>query len=245
MARKNYYDEKYVDDMLTEYQGIVETESDAKGRKIVINKTPRVEYLENEITKEVLKVVKAIIFLYRYDRYFIEYDELEALGIMACFQNYLKWDPAYGSSFNFFSLIVKKCLYGVTTRNSKKREKIVYLEDLGDAVHSAKFPNIKQFVDDLRDALIDIVDTTFLGKKRKKYLLIANVICDYIIKTQAYISKTDLYKFCGNYALRASDVRTFINDMKKYYSDISAIIEVEADDKISDQVSSGSQLEEA
>ena len=87
MARKNYYDEKYVDDMLTEYQTIVETAQDTKGRKIVINKTPRVEYLENEITKEILKVVKAIIFLYRYDRYGIEYDELEAVGIMACFQN--------------------------------------------------------------------------------------------------------------------------------------------------------------
>lgn len=245
MAKKNYYDEEYVDGMLLEYQSIVETEIDSKGKKIVVNKTPRVEYLENEITKEVLKIVKAVIFLYRYDRYFIEYDELEALGIMACFQNYLKWDSQYGSSFNFFSLIVKKCLYGVTTRNSKKREKIVYLEDLGDAVHSARFPNIEQFVSDLKDALIDIIDSNFLGKKRKKYLIISNVICDYITKTQAYISKTDMYKFCGNYALRASDIRAFINDMKKFYSDISSIIEVEADDKVSDQVSNGSQLEEA
>ena len=244
MAKKNYYDEKYVDDMLMEYQAIVETTQDAKGRRIVINKTPRVEQLETEITREVLKVVKAIIFLYRYDRYFIEYDELEALGIMACFQNYLKWDPAYGSSFNFFSLIVKKCLYGVTTRNSKKREKNVYLEDLGDAVHSSKIPNIERFADDLKDSLHDIIDSTFLGKKRKKYNMIAGVICDYIVKTKAYISKTDLYKFCGNYGLRASDVRLFINDMKGHYTDISSIIEVEADDKISDQVSSGSQLEE-
>lgn len=244
MARKNYYDEKYVDDMLMEYQGIVETEQDAKGRKIVINKTPRVEFLETEITKEVLKVVKAIIFLYRYDRYFIEYDELEALGIMACFQNYLKWDPTYGSSFNFFSLIVKKCLYGITTRNSKKREKNVYLEDLGDAVHSSRVPNIEDFVYSLEDVLRDLIDCTFLGKKRKKYLFITKVICDYIMKTKAYISKTDMYKFCGNYSLRASDIRLYINDMKKYYSDISSIIEFEADNKVSDQTSSGSQLEE-
>lgn len=244
MAKKNYYNEEYVDGMLTEYQQIVETVVGEKGKKIVVNKTPRVEYLENEITKEVLKVVKGIIFLYRYDRYFIEYDELEALGIMACWQNYLKWDPAYGSSFNFFSLIVKKCLYGVTTRNSNKMKKNVYLEDLGDAVHSARTPNIEQFVGDLKDALLDIIDSNFLGKKRKKYLMISNVICDYIMKTQAYISKTDMYKFCGNYSLRASDIRAFINDMKRFYSDISSIIEVESDDKISDQVSNGSQLEE-
>lgn len=244
MAKKNYYDEKYVDDMLVEYQAIVETEQDAKGRKIVVNKTPRVEFLETEITKEILKVVKAIIFLYRYDRYFIEYDELEALGIMACFQNYLKWDPIYGSSFNFFSLIVKKCLYGVTTRNSKKREKNVYLEDLGDAVHSSRVPNIEEFVYSLEDMLRDLIDSSFLGKKRKKYLLITKVICDYIMKTKAYISKTDMYKFCGNYSLRASDIRVYINDMKKYYADISSIIEFEADDKVSDQTSSGSQLEE-
>lgn len=245
MAKKNYYDEEYVDGMLLEYQSIVETESNSKGKKIVVNKTPRVEYLENEITKEVLKIVKAVIFLYRYDRYYIEYDELEALGIMACFQNYLKWDSSSGSSFNFFSIIVKKCLYGVTTRDSKKREKIVYLEDLGDAVHSARFPNIEQFVSDLKDALVDVIDSNFLGKKRKKYLIISNVICDYIMKTQSYISKTDMYKFCGNYALRASDIRVFINDMKRFYSDISSIIEVETDEKVSDQSSNGSQLEEA
>lgn len=240
---KNYYDEKYVDDMIIEYQNSVETELDAKGHKIVICKTPRIEYLETQITKEVLKVVKAVIFLYRYDRY-LEYDELEALGIMACFQNYLKWDPQYGSSFNFFSLIVKKCLYGVTTRNSKKREKNVYLEDLGDAVHASKIPNIEEFVYDLNSVLVDVIDSNYLGKKRKKYLLISQVICDYIMKTKAYISKTDMYKFCGNYSLRASDIRVFINDIKRFYSDISSIIEIEADEKISDQISNGSQLEE-
>lgn len=245
MAKKNYYDEKYVDDMLVEYQNTVETTQDPKGKKIVINKTPRIEYLETEITKEILKVVRAIIYLYRYDRYYIEYDELEALGIMACFQNYLKWDPAYGSSFNFFSLIVKKCLYGVTTRNSAKREKNVYLEDLGDAVHSSKMTNIEGLVDNLKDILTDIIDSNFLGKKRKKYSMISNIICDYILKTKAYISKTDMYKFCGNYSLRASDIRGFVNDMKKYYGDISSIIETELDEKISDQVSNGSQLEEA
>lgn len=227
---KNYYNEKYVNDMLFEYQNIVETTQDAKGHKIVINKTPRVEYLETQITIEVMKVVKAIIFLYRYDRY-MEYDELESLGIMACFQNYLKFDPQYGSSFNFFSLIVKKCLYGVTTRNSKKREKNVYLEDLGDAIHSPKVPNIEEFVYDLRAALYDVVDCNFLGKKRKKYNLITDVICDYIMKTKAYISKTDMYRFCGNYSLRASDIRLYINDIHKYYNEISIIIDADVEDK--------------
>lgn len=240
---KNYYNEKYVDDMLIEYQQIVETELDAKGHKIVINKTPRVEYLETQITIEVLKVVKAIIFLYRYDRY-LEYDELESLGIMACFQNYLKWDPVYGSSFNFFSLIVKKCLYGVTTRNSKKREKNVYLEDLGDAIHSPKVPNIEEFVYDLRSALYDVVDCNFLGKKRKKYNLITDVICDYIMKTKAYISKTDMYRFCGNYSLRASDIRLYINDIRKYYDEISIIIDSDVEERFNEQTTTSTQVEE-
>jgi len=241
---KNYYNEKYVDDMLIEYQSIVETVEDAKHHKIVVNKTPRIEYLETQITIEVLKIVKAIIFLYRYDRY-LEYEELEALGIMACFQNYLKWQSQFGSSFNFFSLIVKKCLYGVTTRNSKKREKNVYLEDLGDAVNSPRLPNIEEFVYTLQDILVDIIDSNFLGKKRKKYLLITRVVCDYIMKTKAYISKTDMYKFCGNYSLRASDVRGYINDMKKYYSEISAVIDVDTDDKLSDQTAVNIPVEES
>ena len=240
---KNYYNEKYVNDMLFEYQNTVETTQDAKGHKIVINKTPRIEQLETQITIEVMKVVKAIIFLYRYDRY-MEYDELESLGIMACFQNYLKFDPQYGSSFNFFSLIVKKCLYGVTTRNSKKREKNVYLEDLGDAIHSPKLPNIEEFVYDLRAALYDIVDCNFLGKKRKKYNFITDVICDYITKTKAYISKTDMYRFCGNYSLRASDIRLYINDIRKYYDEISTIIDADVEDRINEQTTVAVQVEE-
>lgn len=241
---KNYYNEKYVNELILEYQNTVETVSDAKGHKIVVNKTPRIEFLETQITIEVMKIVKAIIFLYRYDRY-MEYDELESLGVMACFQNYLKFDPQYGSSFNFFSLIVKKCLYGVTTRNSKKREKNVYLEDLGDAIHSPKVPNIEEFVYDLKATLYDIIDCNFLGKKRKKYSLITNVICDYIMKTKAYISKTDMYKFCGNYSLRASDIRLYINDIRKYYSEIFSIIEVDGEDKINEQTTAPSiQMEE-
>ncbi len=240
---KNYYNEDYVNDMLLEYQQIAETTQDAKGHKIVINKTPRIEHLETQITIEVMKVVKAIIFLYRYDRY-MEYDELESLGIMACFQNYLKFDPQFGSSFNFFSLIVKKCLYGVTTRNSKKREKNVYLEDLGDAIHSPKVPNIEEFVYDLRAVLYDVVDCNFLSKKRKKYNLITDVICDYIMKTKAYISKTDMYRFCGNYSLRASDVRMYINDIRKYYNEISSIIDVDVEDRINEQTSMSVQVEE-
>ena len=240
---KNYYNEKYVNELILEYQNTVETVSDAKGHKVVVNKTPRIEFLETQITIEVMKIVKAIIFLYRYDRY-MEYDELESLGIMACFQNYLKFDPQYGSSFNFFSLIVKKCLYGVTTRNSKKREKNVYLEDLGDAIHSPKVPNIEEFVYDLKAALYDVVDCNFLGKKRKKYNLITNVICDYIMKTKAYISKTDMYKFCGNYSLRASDIRVYINDIRKYYSEISSIIDADVEDRLNEQMTATIQVEE-
>lgn len=236
MAKKNYYDEEYVDNMILEYQQIVETELDAKNHKIVINKTPRVEQLETDITIEVLKIVKGIIFMYRYDRY-MEYEELEALGIMACFQNYLKFDPKYGSSFNFFSLIVKKCLYGITTRNSKKREKNVYLEDLGDVVHAAKIPNIEEFVYNLNDTLIDIIDCNFLGRKRKNYNIITGIICDYIMKTKAFISKTDMYKFCGNYSLRASDIRAYVNDIKKYFTEISSIVEEDVDEKINDATS--------
>lgn len=229
--RKNYYDDKMVTEMLLEYQSIVETTTDAKNHKIVINKTPRVEELETKITSEILKIVKAIIFLYRYDKH-MAYDELEALGIMACFQNYLKFNPASGSTFNFFSLIVKKCLYGVTTRDSKKKKRIVYLEDLGDAVHASKEFNIEAFVDNLKASLVDIVDSHYLGKTRKRYNMITDIICDYIRKTKAYISKTDLYRFCGNYSLRASDIRAYVKDLKQYFENISEIIDVDSSESI-------------
>lgn len=223
--KKNYYfNEKETADKILEYQKIVETTADEKGRKIVINKTSRVEQLETEITKEVKKIVKAVIFLYHYERW-MEYEELESLGIQACFQNYLKFNPEFGSAFNFFSLIVKRCLYGITTRNSKKRERNVYLEDLGDAVHSARQPNIDEFIDNLNSELHEIVDSNFLGKKRRKYILVSDVICDYLHKTKIYVSKTDMYKFCGCYSLRTIDVRQFCNDIRPYYSALEGMIE--------------------
>lgn len=229
MAKNNYFDEKYVTSMLLEYQNSVETIEDEKGHKIVINKTPRIEQLETQITIEIMKVIKAVIFLYHYQIY-MEYDELESLGIQACFQNYLKFDPKYGSAFNFFSLIVKKCLYGVTTRNSKKREKNVYLEDLGDAVHAHKETNIDEFVDNLQSTLHEVVDENFLGKKRQKYNLVSDVICDYLRKTKAYISKTDMYRFCGCYSIRALDVRQYMQDMKEFYPNLTELIDENVDE---------------
>jgi len=224
-TRKNYYDEKYVYDMLIEYQGLVETVEDEKGHKIVVNKTYKIEQLENAITVEVLKVVRAIIFYYGYQKY-MDYQELEAIGIQACFQNYLKFDPTLGfSSFNFFSIIVKKCLYGTTTRNSKKRRKIVYMEDLGDAIHSSVPPDVDRLAENLKATLIDIVDSNFVGKKRLKYKQIAEVICDYIKKTKAYISKTDMYRFCGSYSFRASDVREFLQAIRDYNPEIFSLVE--------------------
>lgn len=226
MANKFYYDEKYVDDMILEYQSIVETEEDEKGHKVAINKTPRVEFLENAIMEEVYKLIKAVIYLYRYDRY-MEYDDIEAIGAHACFSNLLKFNPQYGSSFNFFSLIVKKCLYGTTTRNSKKRKKIVYIEDLGDVIHSSIPADVDRLADNLNSTLTDIIDSNFIGKKRQKYKQIADVICDYIRKTKAYISKTDMYRFCGNYSFRASDVREFIHAIREYNPEIFSLIENE------------------
>lgn len=245
MAAGNYFNEKEVAQKILEYQQIVETIKDEKGHKVVVNKTPYIEKLETDITLEVLKIVKAVIFLYRYDRY-MEYSELESLGIQACFQNYLKFDPQYGSAFNFFSLIVKKCLYGLTTRNSKKREKNVYLEDLGDAVHASRELNLEEFVDNLKASLHEIIDENFLSKKRKRYILISDTICDYLKKTKSYISKTDMYRFCGNYSLRASDIRQYVHDLKPYYNNFAAIIDDDEDTKDTDdaKTSTGGIVEE-
>ena len=92
--------------------------------------------------------------------------------------------------------------------------------------------------------MYDIVDCNFLGKKRKKYNLITDVVCDYIMKTKAYISKTDMYRFCGNYSLRASDIRLYINDIRKYYNEISIIIDADVEEKISEQTAPAVQVEE-
>ena len=100
--KKNfYYDEEKVNKWNVEYQNTSLTEIGDDGKMVVLWKDV---VLEEKIMIEVMKIVKAIIQVYRY-YIFEDYDDCFAHANMSCFQNFQKWTKEKGSSFNFFSII--------------------------------------------------------------------------------------------------------------------------------------------
>ena len=222
---KNYFDEEYVQGMIKIYQDLAVTLPNEKGKPVIQNSDFKFKKLEEDITIEVQKLVKAIIYIYGYQR-FEPFDDLMQAGMLACFPNFLKFNEKNGTCFNFFSLISKRSLLNYTTRKKKHRE----VQDIEDKVN-IRSPNYRDdidfSVDDLERVLSNLVDENFLGKKRNKFQIIVSIICDYLRKNRKYIGKSDLYKFAGGYGMRSLDMREFINEVKHMYPDICMLLETD------------------
>jgi len=202
----NYFDEEKVTNWIFEYQKTAIIERDSEGNEKVIWKD---KHLENLITNEITKIVKAIIQIYRY--YIFEpYEDCLQHGLMSCYTNYLKWKPEKGTAFNFFSIISKRSLLNYTERRQKHRNN-ADISEIVDFQH--KEFNFDDFVENLKHNLISTINSNFLGNKRKKYLQIAMVLTEYLNKTKKFISKTDFYSCARTYGIRSIDIREFIKDM--------------------------------
>lgn len=222
------------DEDYDKYRAMVDESSARKDNKAkmklvrVLNEDFEFKKLENLITIEVQKLVKAIIYIYGYHR-FEPFDDLIQAGMLACFPNYLKFNEKNGTAFNFFSLIAKRSLLNYTTRKKKHREVQSIEEKIN--IKSPKYSNdVDFFVEDMERTLTKIVNENFLGKKRKKFVIIVAIICDYLKKNKKYIGKSDLYKFAGGYGIRSLDMREFIKDVKGFYPEICNLLEESGDD---------------
>lgn len=208
--KKNfYYSEAEVQKMLEEYK-----------RTTIVTDTRLIfkdVKLEEKIVIEVSKIVDAIIMNYNY-YVFEPYDDLKQHAILACYTNFLKFNKAKGSSFNFFSLISKISLLNYTTRKKKHRnhqdvEDQINLESKGDF-------NFNMFLDNLEETIFSIIDENFLGNKRNKYIKIGSLLIGYLNKSKKFVSKSDLYSWARSYGIKNSDVREFIKDIAKYNEEL-------------------------
>ena len=209
---KMYYDEKLVVDLIHKWQ-----ESAYIMNGIVMQRDINIE---NKIIVEINKIALAIINQYRY-HIFEPMEDLMQEAVKECWRNLPKFSTDKGTSFNYFSLICKRHLLNYTTRRSKHRN----LNDVDEQVdlESKKDINYDLFFDDLEVTLFRIINENYLRAKRKKYLVIASVILDYLRKTKKYISKTDMYSWGRSWGLKTSDIREFITEMSFYKEDVFSI----------------------
>lgn len=206
---RNYFDEASFQIMLKQYQ-----ETTVMRDKVAIIKD---EVLEQKLIKEILKIVNAIIMVYRY-HIFEDYEDLRQHALQACYTNFMKFNPKKGTCFNYFSIISKISLLNYTDRRKKHRNH----QNIEDQIHlqSNNYTNYDDLFDRLENTLFSIVDENFLGNKRKKYIKIISLIIDYLRKTKKFISKSDLYSWCRSCGIKNTDVREFINEIKKYNNKI-------------------------
>lgn len=214
MSNKTYFNEEKVKKLIEQYQDTAIIEKDEDGVEVIKWKD---EKIENEITVEILKIVNAIIHVYRY--YIFEpYEDCVQHGIMNCYTNYMKYTPQKGTCFNFFSIISKRSLLNYTERRQKHRNHND-IEDHYDLV-SEEIPNLEFFLKEMKTTLLEIINENYLGEKRKKFITIAIILHDYMYKTKKFISKTDFYSWCRSYGLRGIDIREFVKEMKEHGSEL-------------------------
>jgi len=206
---RNYFDEASFQVMLKQYQ-----DTTTMRDKVAIIKD---EVLEQKLVKEITKIVNAIIIVYRY-YIFEDYDDLKQHALQACYTNFMKFNPKKGTCFNYFSIISKISLLNYTDRRKKHRNH----QDIEDQIHlqGSDYTNYEAVFDRLENTLFEIIDENYLGNKRKKYVRIGSLIIDYLRKTKKFISKSDLYSWCRSYGIKNTDVRGFVNEMKKFNAEI-------------------------
>lgn len=210
----NYYNEEKVNKLIVEYQRTSLTEIGDDGKMVVLWKDVKLEEL---IMVEIIKIVKAIIQVYRY-YIFEDYDDCLQHGSMSCFQNFQKWTKEKGSSFNFFSIIAKRSLLNYTDRRKKHRNH----NDIADQLdlYDNKTMNFEFYLEEVQDTLIDIVNKSFIGKKRKRFISISLILVDYLKKTKKFVSKTDFYSWARSYGMRSIDIREFMKAMREHGAEL-------------------------
>jgi len=203
----NYFDEEQVTKWIFDYQKSAVIEENSEGVSIVVWKDKKLEEL---ISIEILKIVKAIIQVYRY-YVFEPYDDCVQHGMMSCFTNYMKWKPEKGTAFNFFSIISKRSLLNYTERRQKHRNH----SDIDDHqdLQNNNLVDFDSFIEDMKDSLIGIINENYIGKQRKNFINIVIILTDYLFKTKKFISKTDFYSWARSYGMRSIDIREFVKEM--------------------------------
>ena len=211
---KNYFDEEKVTRWIVEYQNTAIKEIGEDGKIIV---TWKDKELEEKIMKEVMKIVKAVIQIYRY-YVFEPYDDVFQHGSMSCYQNLMKWTKDKGTAFNYFSIIAKRSLLNYTDRRKKHRNHID-IETRLDLQDTQK-NNFDFYLETLRDNLIDIINSNYVGKRRKNFIEITLILADYLYKTKKFVSKTDFYSWGRSYGKRSVDIREYMKAMRKHNEDL-------------------------
>jgi len=184
MANYYYYNETTVTSWILQYNAIED------------KSTKEAKALAQLIMTEVKKIVLAVIFRHKFQRFKVPIDELIQEGFEACFRAISKYNPDYitkkgkkTTSFNYFSLVAKRHLMFLTMRVNK-RKKILAELPIHDSYYSDRLESPLKSDAPLLDVIdsIKIVFTKYFNtsKKLRLFLPLLDFYCDYLRKYKIY-----------------------------------------------------------
>jgi len=205
----NYFNSKEVESWILDYQKTIKMHNGT-----VIWKDKK---LEEKITIEVLKVIRAIINQYKY--YMFEpREDLEQHALLDSYKNYLMFHPSKGSAFNYFSLISKISLLNFTTR--KKRHRMNFDIEEQVYLHAQPISNFELFLEDLEKTLYRINDENYLKKQRERQNQIIAVLIDYLKTHKLFVGKQHMNNYFRNFGIKSNEFRGFIKEINQFNEEI-------------------------
>lgn len=220
--RQNYFNNKEVSKKILELHELDRQLEKDKNNREIYNKMRKVE---EEITVEIRKIVKAIIMLYSFWR-FDDYNDLEQTGIMNAIMNYRKFDPTKGSAFNFFSLIAKKSLLAYTIKGKNYRQKEmhngIYMEDIYSDVEQIENNdnNMKFFLNEFKGNISDTIEE-FIDEeedKEKKHFIKEHFI-DFL-EENLFFKKKPFYEKLKKHNVNMKECRNFIKFLDNHFYEV-------------------------
>lgn len=220
-----YFDEEETKAWILEYQKTAKR--DSEGKLVWVDKE-----LESKIMYALSKITYAIINKYHYNIYESTSDLLQE-GLMACFNNILKFSDhyvvgtdenqkiKYATVFNYFSLINKYCLFQYTFKRKKHRD-CENTDDQQDLHKSYQSNDI--FYSDFETTLNRHINEDFIGQKRRDYIFASKVLVEYFNLTKGFISKLDLNSFMRGYNISQKQAKEFFKAIEPYKTEIYSLL---------------------
>lgn len=205
MAKKMYFDEAHVKELVTRFQNEMKKSDD--GGYYCDDKQ-----LEKEIVSNLMLIVNAIINKYSF-WLFDTVDELRQEAIAECWKALPTFNPEKGTCFNLFSLICKYHLIQFTVKQKNNRMNADI--DIHPEVAYPEDHNFDLFLEDLETLLLKGIAEKY-PEKYDRYIKLTAVLMEYLYKNHAVLGKNDLIAAFKSYGFRASEFKEFIKDIEVF-----------------------------
>lgn len=76
--------------------------------------------------------------------------------------------------------------------------------------------NYEIFFSDLENTLFRIINENFIKEKRRKYIDLASILMDYLVKSKSFVGRSDLLGWIRGMGYKSADYREFVNSLKPW-----------------------------